>query len=357
MEDKHVNKSISDTFNKCFQHQINYFEYLNSLSASAGSDENNKLLKKLKITILNYFHIKMFSMSKTGVDTNFVNIIIDILTKLYQMYVKIYDVNTDTERGEFYTVLLDIVNMIVPDTCTILNCISFDSIKFCNKFVELKGLSVLFEYINNPVLLQSYVKYSADLNSENFYNIDRTMRRIIGSLVCIARVYGNYKNDWKECNAATSFLKYCAITKDIVDNKIYACMASAFVADDDDINTLPDLKYIIPDLVMLVGMASKMIKKNDHLYRHRMDLGDGENESVEVCCVPYLDTQWSLINLLKALYHLGVHDKLKCEIYFKNNMNQYLKVLIFNGNSVEQEYSLNLVWQLCYDKRISQDII
>jgi len=87
-----------------------------------------------------------------------------------------------------------------------------------------------------------------------------------------------------------------------------------------------------------------------------MELDDGENETVEVYCVNNLDTQWSLVNLLKALYHLAVHDKLKYEIYYKNHMSKYLKSLIFNGNAIEQEYSLNLVWQLCFDKQIAQDL-
>lgn len=52
----------------------------------------------------------------------------------------------------------------------------------------------------------------------------------MGSLVCLARVYSNYKKNWKDCNAAKIFLNYLNITKGILDNKIYACMASAFVA-------------------------------------------------------------------------------------------------------------------------------
>ena len=70
-----------------------------------------------------------------------------------------------------------------------------------------------------------------------------------------------------------------------------------------------------------------------------------------------MGAEWSLVNLLKALYHLAVSDKLKYEIYYKNHMKKYLKVLILHGNEIEKEYTLKLLWQLCFDKQIGLDII
>ena len=123
---------------------------------------------------------------------------------------------------------------------------------------------------------------------------------------------------------------------------------------------MPDLKEVIPDLAKLCGKAAKMIQENENLKRNQIELDDSENEMAEVCCVKNgdneNDTQWSLVNILKALYHLGVHDRLKYEIYYKNHINKYLKSIVYNGNYIEQEYSLNLLWQLCFDKQISNDV-
>lgn len=70
-----------------------------------------------------------------------------------------------------------------------------------------------------------------------------------------------------------------------------------------------------------------------------------------------MDTEWSLINILKALYHLSVSDKLKYDIYFRNGLNKCIRVIIYNGNDVEREYSVLLLWQLCFDKQIATDVL
>lgn len=76
----------------------------------------------------------------------------------------------------------------------------------------------------------------------------------------------------------------------------------------------------------------------------------------KVCCVNHMDTQWSLINILKALYHLSVSDKLKYDIYFRHSLGKHLSIIIYNGNEVEQEYCLMVLWQLCFDKQIATDV-
>lgn len=87
-----------------------------------------------------------------------------------------------------------------------------------------------------------------------------------------------------------------------------------------------------------------------------MTLDDESTEQKEVALVGYMDTNWSIINLIKALYHLSVNDKLKHDIYYKCKMNEYLRTIVYHGNEVEKEYSLLLVWQLCFDKQIAQDV-
>jgi uncharacterized protein YqkB len=353
-------KNILSIFDQISTIENDFFKHLCELPSSSKDDNDKKLLKKLKTAALNFFYIKSFDVTQTEFDSNFVRIIIDLLENLYPHYVSVFEKKLTPDDSELYRNLLNLVESIVPEIIIVLNCIAFDSIKFCNKFIESNGLKIIFDYISNSTLLQNYVLHSTRVESPAFKGIDSTLRYGMGSLVCLARVYSNYKQNWKECNAASIFLNYSKITKNIADNKIYACMASAFVADDEDIDTLPDLKDVIPDLAKLVGKAAKIIQDNENISRNQIELDDSENEIAEVCVVKNedssADTQWSLVNLLKALYHLGVHDKLKYEIYYKNHMDKYLKSIIYNGNIFEREYSLNLLFQLCFDKQISQDI-
>ena len=49
-------------------------------------------------------------------------------------------------------------------------------------------------------------------------------------------------------------------------------------------------------------------------------------------------------------------DELKYLIYNDYNMKEILNRIIYNGNESEQEYSFKLLYQLCFDERIAQDI-
>ena len=344
---------LNQVYKNILSIQKDFFAKLNTLTTENDSDK--KLLKKIRTAVLNYYHIKAFDLLQVETDTNYVRIVIDVLENLYENFVATYE-QTDAPRSQLYSGLAEIIQQIVVEVIFILNCISFESAKFCNRFIENEGLKILFKYLANPVLLKNYASLYKDKNSKEFKTIDGAMRRIMGSLVCLARVYANYKNNWKECKAAEGFLNYLKVAKDIVDNKIYCCMAIAFVADDDDVDKLPELKDIIPDITKLVGQAAKLIKETENIKRFPMQLDESINEEVEVFCITHMDTEWSIINLLKALYHLAVNDKLKYDIYYKNHMSKYLRLILYNGNATEQEYSLNLIWQLCFDKQIAQDV-
>ena len=226
----YAEKNILNTLDQILTIENDFFKHLNNLAASSKNDSDKKLLKKIKTIILNFFYIKSVDSTQTEFDSNFVRIIIDILNDLYPYYVSIFERPISTEYSDLYKDILKIVECIVPQTIIVLNCFAFDFIKFCNKFIEFSGLKILFDFVSDPILLQNYVKLSSNVGNPQFKGIDETLRYSMGSLVCLARVYSNYKKNWKDCNAAKIFLNYLNITKGILDNKIYACMASAFVA-------------------------------------------------------------------------------------------------------------------------------
>ena len=67
-------------------------------------------------------------------------------------------------------------------------------------------------------------------------------------------------------------------------------------------------------------------------------------------------TMWHCIELLNSCYHLSVCDKIKNEVYFTFNMSEHLRTIIFNGNDIESQYGLKLLYQLCFEKKISQHV-
>lgn len=54
---------------------------------------------------------------------------------------------------------------------------------------------------------------------------------------------------------------------------------------------------------------------------------------------------------------MSVSDKLKDIIYFQHELNKHLRSIIYHGNITEKEYSIMLLWQLCFSKSIADDVL
>ena len=65
---------------------------------------------------------------------------------------------------------------------------------------------------------------------------------------------------------------------------------------------------------------------------------------------------WHCVELLNSVYHLAVCDKIKNDVYFTFNMNDHLRTFIYNGNEIEIQYALKLLYQLCFEKKICQHV-
>lgn len=221
------------------------------------------------------------------------------------------------------------------------------------KFHEQKGLEVLFAYLNNQNLVTNYVQFAADSNTTNLELCDNVLRRTVGTLVCLAKSFGNYKNQWRDCNAVKSLLTYLEKTKHINDNRIYTCMAIALVSNDDEIDSIPEIQLCLPEIIDMIRDCAKSISTNENLLRTQVEVDYEDEDNVvitESCYVNVGDTDWALTNLLSALYHIMVNDKIKQDIYYAYKINESLRSIIYYGNFIEKEYALNALWQLCFNK-------
>ena len=136
--------------------------------------------------------------------------------------------------------------------------------------------------------------------------------------MCLAKSFGNYKSEWKECRAVKSLIEYFGKTKDIYDTRIYACMAIALVSADEEIDSMPEIYQCVPDIASMIGECARAIcGEGGELRRTPIEIEDegGELVVTESCYVTVRDTEWALTNLLDALYHLTVNDKIKRDIY------------------------------------------
>lgn len=64
----------------------------------------------------------------------------------------------------------------------------------------------------------------------------------------------------------------------------------------------------------------------------------------------------NLFELLISLYPMVRKDTIKYEIYSIYKMNVYLRSIIYHGNEFEIEYALKMLWHLCFNKRVANDV-
>ena len=106
----------------------------------------------------------------------------------------------------------------------------------------------------------------------NLQICDGILRCNIGTLVCLAKSFGSFKNEWKECNAVKSLLNYFDKTKHIYDNRIYTCMAIALVSDDEEIETIPEVLQCLPEIIEMIRDCSHSIVSSENLKRTQIEV-------------------------------------------------------------------------------------
>ena len=307
-------------------------------------------LAVIKSLFFEYSYIDSIEQNNLDIDDKFVDLLISLLTKLRDHLDEIYNFNDDADKFKLFC------RLIATEIFYKINLISFESLTFNTKFQKKKGLQVLFDCLNNQTLLNSYSNLNGDQASLNA--CDEILRRNIGILACMGKHFGHFKTEWKECHAVKSLLNYFEKTKDIKDNKIYACMTIALVAADDEIDSIPEIQTCLPDIIAMIEACSIAISTGDNLERAETEFEDDDGTKLfqESCYLNVDDTEWSLLNLLDALYHIAVNDKIKYDIYSKFKVGQYLTSIIFYGNHIEQEYALNALWQLCYHAEVADHV-
>ena len=246
----------------------------------------------------------------------------------------------DTSHAEYFYIPYVITSM----TRTFSNYSS----KFCVSFQESNGISILSNIIKSNVLLEAHLEVALSL-----------IRNCIGSLINFGRVNSNFMWDYKQANTVESILTCLNKLGNTNSDIGIACfMALAFIVDEDQVVKFEsEIRNVIPGIVSIVKKIEKNFKKKSgHIERQRIQLREGDVEESEVAFTDLAGTMWHLVEVLNALYHLAVIDSIKGTIYFENKMSEYLRTIVFHGNNIEIEYSLVLLYQLCFDEKIAQNV-
>ncbi|RMZ93632.1 hypothetical protein BpHYR1_018601, partial [Brachionus plicatilis] len=128
----------------------------------------------------------------------------------------------------------------------------------------------------------------------------------------------------------------------------------AKTAEEDEISKFPNLIKIIPNIILIVNKIAVNLETNKNISRTYLQVNEQTTEHVSQISIS--STLWHLIELLDALYSMAVNDSIKETIYFEYKMNECLRKLIFFGNQAEKSHAVRLLWQLCFNSKISQSV-
>lgn len=113
---------------------------------------------------------------------------------------------------------------------------------------------------------------------------------------------------------------------------------------NDEINYLDGEIYNISNL----STVRTQLDFNE-LKNHYIDIQYKFNKySVSIYTIVLND--WHLIELLDTLNCLLVNDSIKFLIF--NKIKNYLQIILYNGNYIEKKFTLKLLLQLCFNKKI-----
>lgn len=329
------------------------FKYLDYLNKPLVILKDQKALDALKYTYVNSFMIKSPDIAKLSLKFKFAKICIDVLKHLYEIISKIIDSNPlnlidDATNSKHLSSTLMLT--------AILNSFTNYSTKFCDEIHRFDGLKPIFDFLSNKNILDYYIQISKNQIDQKFVLINGVMRALLGALLNLTKVHYLHKQVWKDSKAVLKLQNYlCA--EDIVDNKIAVHITLANIVDDDELVVLTESKDILKSITKIIGKCSESIETQKYLNRTKVQVGENELEEKLICSVIESGTEWNLIELTKALYHMALTDRMKYDIYSEYHIDKYLRTIIFNGNNDEKEVSLGLLWQLCFERRVGLDVL
>lgn len=231
------------------------------------------------------------------------------------------------------------------------------SATFCKQFYKSNGIEILFKYLKNQHLINKYI-LSKRNNEEVETKLDpKIIRGLIGCLVNLSKFVDNFKHQWKEQNSIDFILNLSEQLKDYDDCQLACYIILASIADDDEVKKFPNIKIVLPELIKIISYMTKNMLYKKQVQRISIQLGENDKNLSEIIKADVRGTSWNLVELLMALYHMAVNDEIKKAIFYENEMNEHLKIIILKGNEIEIEYGLKILWQLCFDLEISSDVL
>jgi hypothetical protein len=247
--------------------------------------------------------------------------------------------------------------MLIENILLIVQMYSNMSIKFCNRYHEVNSsIETLFKFIVDEELSDFLVSNLTKRISS--YMLRGCFDGVIASLHNLSRVAYKYRYIWAYCNdvqACINFAEKLGPIDERYRSDVYMIIAN--IATDAEIDTLPEIRVAIKNIIMFIERCAKLLGESESPPRLKIQLE--EDSALEEICYILVDQDhaWHLVELLIALHHLAVNDNIKLDVYDEYNMKEHLRTIIYKGNETEKEYALRVLYQLCFDDSVCAAVL
>lgn len=199
------------------------------------------------------------------------------------------------------------------------------SVKFNISFTSKNGLKAILEFIKDDQTLQKLLNIKiTDFSLTQLYLINY----IVLDIHSMSRYYEENAQKWVEFDVLNKLLK---VGKLKPDSQLDAYVAISNIATDKQIETLTEIHNVIFALSEILNNCARDFEYNKFKRSVRQIFDDEKNvQNVEIHITTRKDgIGSSILTPLRGFYQLSVNNKLRSEIYFKNNTKENLKVICY----------------------------
>ena len=189
-----------------------------------------------------------------------------------------------------------------------------------------------------------------------YSNLALVYKSIAGTIHNLSKFEPNYRSIWHDLNAYQHLLNLANLFSDNkrkLDIDLLAYFSIVNLAKNEtDLISLTELNNYILKVVDLIQLAGFDMATNESqlINRKLFKLTDRLTDVKEIAIVTSKEnTQWRLTELIEFMIRICDH----CERFKLNTFENYtslkliIKQLLFNGNELEKEFILKLIWKLC----------
>ena len=265
---------------------------------------------------------------------------------------KNYDLNSDKYN--------DVKNrigkiLIIYEFVDAIAKLSAKSLEFCENFHKEEsknGIKVILDFLKDEAIalqLKNKIK-------ENFFiNLFRYLLNCyVSALFSLSRVYNKYKEKWDSSNVLTCLIDLIKNNEN-KKNNLKMIMTISNISSAEDYNKISGEFVLLEELTSHVKLFATALY-DENVFRSKQfkrEFYQIDNDKFEVIKE---NGGNNLIEVLDTFYKFSLDDNLKSTFYETLKAKESIKLIIKFGNEIEQQYAIKVLNQLCFDKKVLEDL-